>query len=366
MLLGAIPASAGLPAQVQVVTTGDNSERYETIPVTKKRGAEPRVAMSLAPGELPELLEGDRLHVTAELQTTNNCFRQSSYCVSRPYDFSPNVGTRLVLSKGLATGGPDARAITARQSRPCDQDPRNREHHCVSVFRGANFRLDDEGSLPCQLHRCRVSLVVDAHHHDAKPGDKLLLGIDRTDGQAHGDRGRLNVARLRGDVESTEWRSERRLHRSVEIKEKRDTAIYSLRLPRLREDEQLTVDAEAIIDISHVSYAAFVGSELILGTSPRAVHTTQFTRNVATLRGQLSEANGFNCTQRRTPCPVRKVGTLVVKRDAERGSDPVPLYVNLVLRNAPKMRDRNPGDHMKIRRGFVEAVRYPAGLNGRR
>ena len=43
----------------------------------------------------------------------------------------------------------------------------------------------------------------------------------------------------------------------------------------------------------------------------------------------------------------------------------MPLYVNLVLRNAPKMPDRNPGDRMKILRGFIEASRYTAALNGK-
>ena len=56
--LAAVPASAGPPDLVELRTTGDRSERYETIPITRERGAEPRVAMSLAPDQLPDLLEG--------------------------------------------------------------------------------------------------------------------------------------------------------------------------------------------------------------------------------------------------------------------------------------------------------------------
>jgi hypothetical protein len=360
-----VPASAGPPGTVEVRTTGNHSERYETIPITRQRGAEPRVAMSLGPGVLPDLLEGDRLHVTAELQTTNNCYRQSPHCVASPYTFSPHVGTRLVIADGLATGGARTRAITKRKELTCDQDPEHREHHCVSVFTGANFRIGNPDTLPCELHRCRVSLVADAHNSRARSGDKLLLGIDRTDGRVHGGHARLNVARLRGNPPRRTIGNERRLIHRLEIKDKQRAAVFSLRLPRLRRGEQLTLRAGSTVDIGHVSYSAFVGSQLILGINKHSVHTTEFTREVAKLRGELSEANGFNCTQRTTPCHVRKVGTLAIRQTAERGGQPVPLYANLVLRNAPKMPDRNPGDEMKIQRGFIEAVRYPPEANGR-
>ncbi len=363
--LAAVPASAGPPDLVELRTTGDRSERYETIPITRERGAEPRVAMSLAPGQLPDLLEGDRLQVTAELQTTNNCYRPSPHCVAQPYSVSPRVGTRLILARGLATGGPRTLAISDRRELKCDQEPEHREHHCVSVFSGSNIRLGDPDSLPCQLDRCRVSLVADAYNRGARAGDKLLLGIDRTDGRVHGDHGRLNLLRLRGEPEAREIGNERRLHHRVEIREKERRSILSLRLPNLRRGEQLSIRAGTTVGIGHVSYAAFVGSQLVLGQSADSVHTTEFTRGVARLDAELSEANGFNCTQRTTPCDVRKVGTLEVRRDAERGGDPVPLYANLVLRNAPKMPDRNPGDRMKILRGFIEASRYAATLNGK-
>jgi hypothetical protein len=365
-VLAAVPASAGPPDLVALQTTGDRSERYDTIPITSARGAEPRAVMSLGPGKLPDLLEGDRLHVTSELQTTNNCYRQSPFCVARPYSYSPHVGTRLVLADGLATRGARTRAITERKKLTCDQAPDHREHHCVSVFTSANFRIGNPGTLPCPLERCRVSLIADAHNKRARHGDKLILGIDRADGQAHGDKGRVNVARLRGDPESRTLGNQRRLRHRVEIKEKQRVALVSQRLPHLKRGEQLPIRAGARISIGHVPYATFVGAQLVLGINRSAVHTTEFTREVAKLRAELSEANGYNCTQRTTPCETRKVGTLMVRRTAERAGRPVPLYANLVLRNAPKMRDRFPNDFMKIRRGFIEAVRYGADFNGRR
>ena len=56
-----------------------------------------------------------------------------------------------------------------------------------------------------------------------------------------------------------------------------------------------------------------------------------------------------------------------MKRDATRDGDPVPLFVNLVLRNAPKMDERQPRDFMLIRpSGYIKAQRYSADQNGKR
>lgn len=361
-----MPAKAGPVDLVALETTGSHSERHDTIPITRRRMAEPRVALSLGPGKLPGLLEGDRLQVTAELQTTNNCYHRTAYCVAQPYTYSPRVGTRLVIADGLAAKGRRTRAITPRKELTCDQDPDHREHHCVSVFTGANLRLDSIATLPCPLDRCRVSLIADAHNDRARSGDKLLLGIDRTDGRVHGDRARLNVARVRGHPDKRKIGNDRRLQHRLEIREKQRASVLSLRLPRLKRGEQLPIRAGATISIGHVSYSAFVGAQLILGRQPDAVHTTEFTRRVAKLDGELSESNGYNCTQRTTPCHTRKVGTLMVRRTAERDGRPVPLYANLVLRNAPKMRNRFPGDFMKITDGSIDAVRYGPEFNGKR
>jgi hypothetical protein len=361
----AVPGAKGGPTGiVAVATTGNHSEERETIPITRSSGAEPRVAMSLSPRELPSLRQGDHLTFTAELQTTNNCYQPSPFCVSAPYGYSPKIGTRLILASGARdTGGRDTQAITSRRVRDCDQNPNQREHHCVRVYRNTRLNVGNPDALPCNLRRCRVNLVVDAYHPRASDGDLLILGIDRPTGTVSQDRGRLNVTRIRGDVEPREPRTERRLDRRVPIDRGAKESILSLRLPNLREDEQLTLEAEAKVDIGHLSYPSFVGSQLILATKRRAVRTSALTENVGHLDGHATEGNGFNCTQRTTPCTAVKVGTLVITKTPRRDGRTVPLYLNYVLRNAPK-KEARPGDAMKIRRGYIEAKRYPADARG--
>ena len=52
-------------------------------------------------------------------------------------------------------------------------------------------------------------------------------------------------------------------------------------------------------------------------------------------KGEIAEANGFNCTQRNPVCPTNKVGVITMRRHAEDDSgEPIPLYVNLVFDSA--------------------------------
>ena len=84
-------------------------------------------------------------------------------------------------------------------------------------------------------------------------------------------------------------------------------------------------------------------------------------------KGELTEANGFNCTQRRPRCLTRKVGVITMSEDAEDASGlPIPLYVNLVVDTAnPGSTDR-PSDVVWIDPlgGGLQVTRYPASLKG--
>lgn len=363
-----VPAAlGGAGGSVLVATTGNGSEERETIPITSRPLKEPRVAMSLKPRELPSLRDGDRLIFTAELQTTNNCYQPSPFCVSRPYRYSPRIGTRLILADDARdTGGGDTVEITKRRVRDCDQTPNHREHHCVTVYKNAGLPVGDVDSLPCDRRECRVNLVVDANHPDARSGDALILGIDRSTGEISQDRGRLNVVRMRGPrVEATTPSTQRRRMPRIPIDRGAKYSILSLRLGHLRRDQQFTFAAEAKVGIGHLPYSTFVGSQLILAAKPGATRTTDFTEDVGYLDGHVTEGNGFNCTQRTTPCTASKVGTLTITRDATRDGRPVPLYVNYVMRNAPKQQGAARGDNMRLRGGFIEARRYPAAALGK-
>jgi len=375
LVLGLLALSAsalGAPkaqeSRVRVVTTGNHSELRETIPITSRTGAQPKVVMSLTPGDLPGLREGDRLRITAELQTTNNCRHPSPLCVSRPYRYSPRIGTRIVLARNArATSGPKTMRITKRRESTCGQSASDREHHCVAVFRGSTLRLKNVDRLPCALARCHVNFIADAHHHKAHSGDVLLLGIDRA-GKGHvaQDKSRLNAIRFRGPaVKPHVQETHRRLRRSVDVEEGNKYSIYSLELRHLREGQQLTVDASATAGIAHLPYATFFGSQLILATHPGAVNTTSLTRRVAEVDGEANEGNGFNCTQQNTPCHSPRVGTLDIIRTPTRRGHVIPLYLNFVLRNAPKRHEDRPGDRMRVLDGGgIRVERYPAGARG--
>jgi hypothetical protein len=316
--------------------------------------------MSLSPMKMPSLAPGDRLRITAELQTTNNCFERTNLCVSRPYKYTPRIGTKLVIARRPgATRGPDVKGITSRRESHCDQQEGNRQHHCVAVYRGARMTIPEPSKLPCQLDDCRINLVVDSHHSQARNGDELILGIDRPGGNVSGDRSRLNVTRLRGSgIEVKTQKTHKRLRHRVAIKEGPKYSVLSMRLRNLTLGEQLTFGASLTADISRLHYSSFTGSQLILARRPHAVHTSPFTRNVGSLNGEVTEGNGFNCTQKTTPCTARRVGTLVIEQPPVRDGHTVPLFVNFVLRTAPKEVPDGVRDFMRIRRGGISARRY--------
>jgi hypothetical protein len=139
--------------------------------------------------------------------------------------------------------------------------------------------------------------------------------------------------------------------------------IYSTRIPRLNKGDILTVAARQETAIGQLPYSAYVSSEVILAGTPGATHPSRLAKRSNALRGRITEANGFNCTQGpsafRTPCVTRKAGLLVMGRDAaNRRGRPKPLYVNLVSRTFPKLARARPGDRARIRRsGYLRATR---------
>lgn len=350
-----------------VKSTGGIAEERETVPISRRPKAERRVAISMSPEEIPTLRRGDRLRITAELETTNNCRHPGPLCVSRPYSFSPRVGLQLILAhRAGATHGAGTMALTGRREIVCRQPEPHREHHCVTVFTGTNLRLTKGEELPCRLRNCLINLVVDASNSEARRGDVILLGIDRPDGTVHQGRGRINVTRFRGPaVEPRTPATDRRLRGRVDVDEGAKKVLYSLRLRKLERDEQLTFEASTVVGIKHLPYDTFVGSQLVLTERPGAVSPTRLTRRVAAFPRDINKMTGFNCTALTTPCKLPRVGTLVMRGTPRRDGRSVPLYVNYVFRNAPKRAEDRPGDAIKIRRGGgIEAKRYPADARG--
>lgn len=346
---------------VRVATTGNGSELVKTLPITRSPGANPRVVMSMGPGELPELAFGDRVEVTAEMQVTGNCGHQDPRCRGPIYKYAPDVrGTLILAASENATGGPGTLKISGTEHEECTQRRPDYEHHCVLVFTGAGFTIRDPGRLPCALDACHINLVAHASHPQARSGELITVGGLRPDGAIPQDRGRINVVRYRdaSPADFTSTTTEARQKRRIPPDLKR-RVVYSKRLEGLEADEQLAVLARYATDISHLRYAVRTSVRLILAESPNATRQGDFVKANASLQGEVSENNGSNCTQDEGTCTALKVGVAEMRSDA-RG----PLYLNLITVLGPKVLKARPEDRVIVRGGGIEVTRFPPSVNG--
>src|SRR5215211_8991389 len=172
-LLGILAASAGAgtygqPDRVLVATTGNDSELVTTLDITPTPDAAPAVVMSLPPGGLGNLMAGDRLRPSSELEVTTDCLSADPSCVGEPYDYNPTVRTQLVLAPDSSTtGGPTTVALSPLKQQTCLQRLPNRQHHCASVFPHQRFDVSDT-SLPCPPDACYLNLVARSEEHTSE------------------------------------------------------------------------------------------------------------------------------------------------------------------------------------------------------
>jgi hypothetical protein len=361
----AVPAASQDPEPqgpfALVAATSDHAELVKTIPVAGSAGAAPRVVMSMGPGQLPDLQQGDRLRASAEVQITADCTFRRPRCAGPPYRYSPRLRGRLILADGQGvTGGADAVAIGDPEENLCRQKTGDREHHCMLVPRGG-IDIGGGGNLPCQPDSCHVNFVVEAWSGHSGPGDVVVVGGQRPNGDILQDKGRINVVRTRGpaDLEAESLSTTARVHKALPLNLSKQV-VYSQKLDGLRDREQLEVEVEMITNISHLPYATRTGARVILAKGRRAVGQGHEVKEIAEFNGEVSENNGFNCTQAESPCLTRKVGVLKMRKDASG-----PLYVNLVAIVGPKNRPAGPGDHVKVApSGGMRVTRFPAELFG--
>jgi hypothetical protein len=343
--------------RVHVSTTGDNSELVDRIPIAKQRGAKPRVVMSLGPDRLPLLRSGDHLGISSEVQLTVNCDKKSRRCVGPIYHYNPkvDVALRLTTSAG-STGG----TLLARpKSSVCRQRLPDREHHCVIVFTGAGMNIGNVNSLPCPPDRCFVNLVIDSHNRRAGRGDSLLVGGNRPDGSIPQDRGRVNaIVRSPADGDYPKPKvTKARVHKALPL-DLKSRVVYSQRLRDVRAGDQLEVQAAVFTDISKVRYAAVTTTKVILAEKRLGTHPGALARHVGG-DGEITEGNGYNCTQNKPTCISRKAGVLRITKDARSGGKLRNLYVNVVVIVGPKRKRAKPGDRDHVLdRGDLEVTRY--------
>lgn len=342
---------------VRVATSGSYSERIEKLPITEKAGAQKRVVMSLGPRKLPRLRKGDKLKLSSEVQVTLNCPEKMERCIGPPYRYDPELAVRLVLARsadskrGLQVGG--TKRATCQQRHP-------REHHCVVVITNAGLKVRKPGRLPCPADGCFVNLVMDASNPKADPDDVLIVGGNKPDGSIPQDRGRINAVLLHpgNGHYPRPRRTTGRVTPELPLDLKRHV-VYSQKLRNLEAGQQLAVAAEVVTERAGLPYSVRTSSQLILAGSRTETEPGPFARRLGG-KGEISEANGFNCTADRDTCTTRKVGVLRVSRSARERGRPRPVFVNLVMIVGPKRLEAEPGDRYDVLpRGGLSVTRYP-------
>lgn len=338
---------------VRVGWTGNGeAELVETVPIADRAGRARRVVMSFGPGRnadesLPSLKPGDRLEVGAELEVTSDASDVGR--VGDRYEYAPAVAVRLILARHSRATEPkrgEAVAVGAAKRIKLNHEL----HHGVFVFDGdtdaASIEIPRTGlGWDGPVH---VNAVVDASHPEAKRNQLLLIGQNEPDGSVLGDmsaicavRRRPGSARASAPRRSTETRLRSdRLPLQGDVKK----VVYSMPLAGLEADEQLRIRADVDASAKHLGYRARIKTRVFLADSPDQVEPMPGTvsNRVASSKGQITKANGFNCLPVERKRSATKVG---VVRIAERPGR--MLHVNVVsVSGDPDKRGRP--DHLEI------------------
>jgi hypothetical protein len=340
--------------------TGRTGELRETVAITRSRGAGEASVLSLA---LPHLRSGDRVRFNGEVTVTTTCVESLPRCIGRRYRFDPRLQARVVLADGKDDAGPGSRAVSGTVGVRCEQNRPNRNHHCPLVIKDA-ITIGGLGGLPCSPARCRLNMLLGAHHRDARGGEVVVVGADQPDGSVEGGKSRLSAAVVRADadVRQVAKRTTKRLVDTLPASfDAGQRVVYSKRLRGLERGDVLLTSARVRTAIRDLPY--FVATKIVIARKPTARHPKQLAARFATRKGTATETNGFNCTVGpsafRSPCRTKKEGLIAITRTPGR-----PLYVNVVSRTFPKIAQARRGSYPPARvlpGGWLRVTRLHAG-----
>jgi hypothetical protein len=355
---------------VLVASTEASAEITQAIPITRHGRGE--VVASLRPEDLPDLRTGDQLEVSAEAEVTTDCLLRNRHfksgCRGKAYRFNPRVGATLVLADdaGALEGFP----LSTRTQITCRQKLPAREHHCYIALTPDPVIVDEQ-ALGCATGTCRVNLVMDASHRRARRGNVVLLGGNKGEEKVKQDKTSIDAVRIRpadplqGPPEppngSTIRDTAERLITGVSLGHPPRTAVvYSQVLENVRDGDQIAARGRLVTSVRRLRHNANIASRIILTDSPLSTTPLLGEGDLPRERGEITESNGFNCTQRTSPCEAVKAGVLRVEGDAAG-----PLYVNLVL-SVGRVGGRAPGDRgvTVADGGFLHVAHYPAEHRG--
>lgn len=318
---------------VSAISTKPHAELKGSVPINAPAAGSESVALRLRHSRLPSLRRGDRLRANAELMVTTDCLKRSPRCAGRVYRYAPTVRASLVLAEPNSSR---SYSLGPAQKLRCLQRRPDRQHHCVLVFPSRTTIIAGRKAA-CISEACQIQVRISATNRRAESGDRLILGNNRPDGSIGGGHARIGVVRLARakGVESSSrmTKSLRRDHLPLRLQSR---SVLSVRLPKLVNGDALTVGAKLRSDVRRLGFNALISSRLILATHPGDTRPVGLARRVAVRHGEISPANGSNCTLGFSPCVSRKVGTVAIRRDARRGGSWQHLFVNLVVRSKPK------------------------------
>jgi hypothetical protein len=380
------PAAArAQPTSVQAASTAGTAPLVDQIPIKRTPGKARRVVLSLGPGQYPPLAEGGVLRASAEIKVSTTCPAPGPRCIGRRYDFSPKFSAQIVLAGSRnATHGSGVYALTPPLQHRCGQKRPNRNHHCVLTLSDQPIQIPGPDVLPCLASGCHLNLVVGASSPKAKDGNVIVIGGDRQNGTITPSGGRLNAIVIPPNQadEPISATTTTPASPTIPLGAKHGgyhTVVYSLQLDGLEAGDVLDVNALQITEISQFDKPVNVGSKVILAGSPNG---TKGKPAYSTAEGQITPANGFNCTQGpsayETPCRSYKTGVLtIIQTPLTNAGAPKPLFVNLLSRTFPPCQGCRPPSRASARLGFgppggqpvsvvepggyLSVARYPAG-----
>jgi hypothetical protein len=379
LMAAAIAASALAPvvarAQspgVRAASTAGTAPLVDKIPIKRNPGRARRVVLSLGPGQFPPLAAGGVLRASAELKISTTCPAPGPRCIGRRYGFSPKFSAQIVLAGSKnATHSFGVYAVTPPAQHGCDQRRPNRNHHCVLTLPDQPVQIPGPDVLPCLASGCHLNLVVGAFSPKAKPGNVIVIGGDRPNGTINPTGGRLNAIVIPPNQpdEPISLTTATPASPTIPLGSKHGgyhTVVYSVELDGLEAGDVLEANALQRTDISQFDKPVNVGSKIILAGSPGG---TQGKPAYATAEGQVTPANGFNCTQGpspfETPCRSYKTGVVTITQTPlTRTGAPKPLFVNLLSRTFfPCQGCRPPSRASRsARRGFGSPAGEPVAV----
>ena len=357
------------PRLIATIDSRGPNETRSTIPVTRSPGAEPFVVLSERLKAGGGLMRGDILRATAEVQLSTTCAKPEPRCIGSRYTYSPRMAGQVVLaSSPTATGGSSADPISGVKEKHCTQQRPNRNHHCVLVFSEAVKRVRNAGNLPCPPADCFLNVVASADHPNAGSGDVVIVGADRPDATVDGDKARVDGLIERGEIPPPRIQNGgAKMRDSVLIEPSGGTAARSSARSASTGSRGATRCGSRPSRGSasaSVPYNVYIGTRVIIATSPTETRTNGFVADVISSGGEITEQNGFNCTQGaseyKDPCNSPKAATAYVKRKMpEKNGEPKPVFVNIVMAGLPKLTTSSrPNDRMKVMDGAIRTERY--------